>query len=147
MTTEESIRQLNSFLRGEISSVETYRQALEKVKDATARVELERCYQSHKDRVALLQSHIRGLGGVPDESSGPWGGFAKLIQGTAKIFGEGAAIAALEEGEDHGLNDYRADLPDLAPETKALVEDKLLPAQMETHATVSALKKRFKKSA
>jgi hypothetical protein len=53
------------------------------------------------------------------------------------------AVNALEEGEDHGLKDYRKDLDDLDPADRALVEGQLLPAQQQTHDRLSALKKRM----
>ncbi len=139
MATEQ-VNQLNSFLRGEISAVETYRQALNKVDDMRAKTELEQCHMSHQRRVDLLKARIVQLGGEPAQSSGPWGAFAKAAEGTATVFGEKAAIDVLEEGEDHGLKDYQTGLPDLDPGSRALVERELLPAQEQTHRMVSSLK-------
>jgi uncharacterized protein (TIGR02284 family) len=141
MSRESTIDQLNSFLRGEISAVETYRQALEKVTDARAVPTLNTCHSSHASRVQSLSAFITRLGGTPSTDSGPWGSFAKLVEGGAAAFGEAAAIAALEEGEDHGLRDYKADLPDLDPEARRFVEQDLLAAQTQTHGALSALKK------
>jgi hypothetical protein len=50
------------------------------------------------------------------------------------------AIDALEAGEDHGLHDYRQDLPKLTPEARDLVTTQLLPQQELTHRTMSELK-------
>jgi uncharacterized protein (TIGR02284 family) len=143
-TTErvnETIDSLNSLLRGEMSAVETYRQALEKIKDTSLRMSLTECLDSHQSRVEMLRSRIVQLGGKPSEGSGAWGAFAKLIQGGAKVFGDKAAIAALEEGEDHGLKDYRDEIPKLDAETRGFVETQLLAAQERTHRTISAMKK------
>ena len=136
----QPIEQLNSFLRGEISAVETYRQALGKVKDTRARTELEQCHISHQRRVDLLKMRITELGGEPSQSSGAWGAFAKAAEGSAAALGEKAAIDVLEEGEDHGLKDYQKDMMDLDPASRSLVEQELLPAQQQTHRTVSTLK-------
>ena len=54
----------------------------------------------------MLRDAIVACGGTPAEGSGAWGTFAKVVEGGAKVFGEKAAVAALEEGEDHGLADY-----------------------------------------
>ncbi len=140
-TQESSVKHLNSLLRGELSAAETYRQASEKVKDPDARARISECHQSHQRRIALLRERVLSLGGQPSESSGAWGGFAKLLQGGADLLGDKAAIASLEEGEDHGLKDYRADLSDLDPESRRLVETELLPLQQRTHATLSQLKR------
>ena len=145
MGTKSNIEQLNSFLRGEISAVETYQMALEKIDHiSTTRDELLVNLKSHQDRVMMLQDAIRQLGGEPATSSGPWGTFAKVVEGGAKAFGEKAAVAALEEGEDHGLKDYKSDLSDLDFEARELVKAKLLPEQKQTHDRMSALKHRFK---
>lgn len=144
MATKSSVEQLNSFLRGEISAVETYQMALDKVDDiSTARDELLVNLKSHQDRVMMLQEAIVAAGGEPATGSGPWGAFAKVIEGGAKVLGKKAAIAALEEGEDHGVKDYKADLEDLDPQTRMMVETKLRPAQQQTHDRLSALKHRM----
>jgi uncharacterized protein (TIGR02284 family) len=136
----QPIDQLNSFLRGEISAVETYRQALSKVNDARARTELERCHMSHQRRVDLLKMRITELGGQPAQGSGAWGTFAKMAEGSAATLGEKAAIDVLEEGEDHGLKDYQQHLADLDVPSRSFVERELLPEQQQTHRTVSTLK-------
>ena len=56
------------------------------------------------------------------------------------MLGERAAIGALEEGEDHGLKLYRDDLDKLDAPARLLVETDLMPAQEETHRTMSTLK-------
>lgn len=147
MATKSSIDQLNSFLRGEMSAVETYQQALDKVEAfSAARDELLVNLKSHQDRVMMLQDAIRQLGGTPAESAGPWGIFAQAVEGGAKVLGTKAAIAALEEGEDHGLADYRRDLDDLDAPARAFVSSKLLPAQEKSHERLSALKRRIASS-
>lgn len=138
--TERAVAVLNSFLRGEQSAVETYRQALEKVKDALYRTPLEECLRSHAERVRALTERIMRLGGKPSQGSGPWGAFAKLVEGTAKVFGHKSAIAALEEGEDHGLRDYRQDIDRLDAETRSWFDGNILSEQERTHALLSSLK-------
>ena len=117
----QSVDKLNEFLRGEISAVETYRQALEKITESSTRVQLEQCRRSHEERVALLRRSITEVGGKPAASSGPWGSFAKLAEGGAKLFGEKSAIAALEEGEDRGLKLYTQDVDKLDAQASRIV--------------------------
>ena len=146
MENREVIDQLNSFLRGEISAVETYRQALETVSSLGARSELQQCARSHEERVAKLQSLIAQKGGEPATDSGPWGAFAKLVAGTAAAISEGAAVAALEEGEDHGLNDFKADMgTKLDPATRVVFEREIYAEQVKTHSILSQLKKQLAK--
>jgi hypothetical protein len=144
MGTKSSIDQLNSFLRGEISAVETYRIAIDRLdKNSTARSELQSCMRSHQERVDLLRGQIRALGGEPAEKSGPWGIFAKAVEGSAALLGDKVSISALEEGEDHGVADYRSDLGDLDAESRRIVTVELLPKQLQTHRAMSDLKKQL----
>lgn len=138
--TDQTIDKLNSFLRGEISAVETYRQAVERLGSSPQLATLRECLRSHEYRVQLLRTEIRRRGGQPAEGSGPWGAFAKLVEGSAKLFGEKAAIAALEEGEDHGRDDYKRDLNELDATSRTFVEQNLLSEQLRTHQLLSGLK-------
>jgi len=138
--TKNTIDHLNSFLRGELSAVETYRQALDRLGEVTERAVLHECVRSHEERVTLLTNEIRRRGGEPARGSGPWGAFAKLIEGGAAMLGEKTAIAALEEGEDHGRDDYRRDLKELDPQARNFVQSEILPLQNRTHGALSALK-------
>lgn len=139
--TGKDVDTLNSFLRGEISAVETYRQALGHVSDTRLRGALEDCQHDHEHRVEELRERILKLGGEPVKSSGLWGTFAKLVQGGADLLGEKAAIQALEEGEDHGLHDYQRDVEQVHGEARRLVKMELLPAQKRTHERLSRLKR------
>lgn len=146
MANISSVDQLNNYLRGELSAVETYRMALDKLDaNSPTRIELDSAMQSHQQRVVLLRDAIIQLGGKPNESSGPWGVFAKAVEGAARVFGDKAAIAALEEGEDHGLEDYRTGIEDkdLDAQSRTIVSAQLLPEQERTHARLSALKKQL----
>ena len=137
----KAVDTLNEFLRGEISAAETYRQAIEKLNTSPNRAQLEECRRSHEQRIARLKEQVRRLGGEPSQSSGAWGAFAKAVEGGAKVLGEGTAIAALEEGEDHGLKLYRRDLSDLDSPSREFVQSELLTAQVQTHRAMSTLKK------
>jgi demethoxyubiquinone hydroxylase (CLK1/Coq7/Cat5 family) len=140
---DKCVSKLNALLRGEISAVETYRQAMGRVKVPTARSELAECERSHETRVLKLKERVVALGGRPAEGSGAWGAFTKIIEGGAAVLGDKAAIAALEEGEDRGVTSYRTamrDTDDLDDESRSLIEDELLPAQMRTHRAMSSLK-------
>jgi rubrerythrin len=139
--TDKTVDALNGFLRGEISAVETYRQAIEKLNNGATRAQLEDCRRSHEQRVTKLREWVARMGGEPTKDSGSWGAFARLVEGGAKAFGERAAVSALEEGEDHGLKLYRDDLTKLDPASRELVEMDLLPAQERTHEFMSTLKR------
>jgi hypothetical protein len=141
-TNEESVKLLNSLLRGERSAVETYDQAIAKTKDAPepALTENRLC---HFNRISVIAKRISSLGGKAQETSGVWGAFAKVAEGSAKVFGIRAAVAALEEGEDRGLTDYRTAIGTLDESSRHTVETVLLPAQERTHRRMSDLQKRL----
>jgi uncharacterized protein (TIGR02284 family) len=143
MGTKSSIDQLNSFLRGEMAAVETYQMALDKLDaTSTARDELLVNLKSHQQRVMMLQDALTALGGTPAKSSGPWGTFAKAVEGAAKTLGDKMTVSALEEGEDHGLKDYKTDIDKLDPHCRSIVT-RLIPEQQQTHDRLSALKRRM----
>jgi uncharacterized protein (TIGR02284 family) len=133
--TGEAVRQLNSFLRGEISAEETYRMAIEKLgdqqkADAAANVGLLReIQQEHHRAVQTLRDRIQELGGEASDSSGAWGAWATSVQGTMNLFGDNSALKSLKEGEEHGLKDYQAGVDDIDPTSAQLVQNQLIPAQ------------------
>ena len=128
---------LNSLLRGEISAIETYQQALAKLDDTRNASDLRRIHDEHIEAANLLRTHIHEHGGQPEKGSGAWGAFAKAVEGTAKLFGNSAAMKALKEGEEQGISDYESALKDdaLAGDCKELIKSKLLP-QTRAHIPV-----------
>lgn len=139
----KTIKNLNELLRGELSALETYGQALSAVaSDPEAEQDLRECQESHRDRVERLRLEIVERGGRPDETSGAWGVFAKAVEGGAKTIGVKMAVAALEAGEDHGLREYDQLLPSLDGAARDIVSTAIYPEQRRTHSIMSALKHR-----
>lgn len=130
-STLETIDILNSFLRGELAAVETYRQAIATTA-AHPLPELDQNKECHEHRVDALQREISSLGGKPDETSGAWGAFTELVEGGAALLGRGPALAALEKGEDHGLAQYRKDLTRLSGAARLFIETRIITAQHRT---------------
>ena len=122
-TTEQST--LNSLLRGEVSAIETYRMALEKLEGShePGVAELQAMRRDHRDAADSLWHHMERKGERPSEGSGAWGAFAKAVEGTARLFGNNAALKALKEGEEHGLKEYEDALDDssLSPEAQSKI--------------------------
>lgn len=139
MTMQDKVEPLNRLLRGELSAVETYEQALEKVTDQSCAQELERIHTEHQEAVGLLREQIREFGGIADEGSGAWGLWAQAVEGTATLFGEATALKALKEGEEHGLREYQAIMhdPTLRPEFKQLLTERLHLRQREHIETLT----------
>jgi len=136
MAATQTCDTLNSLLRGEISATETYNQAMEKVGNESGAQELERIRNDHRTAANTLRQHVHHHGGQPDQDSGAWGYFAKAMEGSAKLFGNTAALKALKEGEESGLSSYEKALQDasLPADCKDLIRNSLLP-QTRAHIT------------
>jgi uncharacterized protein (TIGR02284 family) len=131
--TQSTVETLNTLLRGELAATETYQQALEKISEEPGASDLRTMHVEHREAANTLRQHVRNLGGLPDTGSGPWGAFAKAVEGTAKLFGNVTALKALKEGEEHGVKEYRDALEqDLPSECRMLIVSKLL-SQTERH--------------
>jgi hypothetical protein len=120
---------VNSLLRGELSAVESYDQALERFADAPAVSELRMMRREHFTAASELRDRVRAYGGEPADSSGAWGVFAAAITGTAKVFGMKSALAALKQGEEHGVSVYQAalDNDEIAGDCRSIIRGELLP--------------------
>ncbi|QDU30487.1 hypothetical protein ETAA8_56270 [Anatilimnocola aggregata] len=131
---------LNGLLRGELAATETYQQALRKVDSEHGALQLAQIRDEHSEAVSLLRKQIREFGGDPETSSGSWGTFAKAIESTAQLFGNGPALTALKQGEETGLSTYESavqshELPAL---TQSLINGVLLP---QTRAHIATLER------
>jgi uncharacterized protein (TIGR02284 family) len=112
MNKTTSCNSLNSLLRGELSATETYQQAMAKVGEEHGATDLRQIRDDHRTAANAIRQHIHELGGQPDQDSGAWGTWAKAVEGSAKLFGNTAAMKALKEGEEHGINSYEHVLKD-----------------------------------
>lgn len=137
LMNEDCIKTCNSLLRGELSAVETYGQAIEKYPATPVTSELTRIQSDHRDSANKLAANVREMGGVPETDSGAWGTFANTVQGAANLFGTGSAIESLQKGEEHGRNDYNSALEneDVMDACKTMIRTELLP-RIENHIAV-----------
>lgn len=128
---QSGVSVLNELLKGELSAVETYRQALDKMSTDANAPELKKYWAEHKDAVAKLQEGVTKAGGQPVVSSGAWGTWAEAVTGAAKAMGDTTALKALKQGEEHGAKEYQELLENknASAEVKDLVRSTLLPQQ------------------
>lgn len=129
---------LNGLLRGELAATETYQQALGKIDSAHGAQQLAQIRDEHCEAVSLLRKHIREFGGDPETTSGTWGTLVKAVEGTAQLFGNSLALAALKQGEENGLSTYEklADDERLPYACKTMIAGILVP---RTKAHIEAL--------
>ncbi|HEY9793146.1 MAG TPA: DUF2383 domain-containing protein [Candidatus Obscuribacterales bacterium] len=135
----DAASKLNGLLKGEISAVETYNQAIDAVKDPAITSVLQDNRSCHADRAQVLTEKIVAMGGKPAQDSGVWGAISKIAEGGAKTFGEKSAIGVLEEGEDKGLDQYRKLAEDDDPAVRTVAQT-LIDRQEGTHRKMSELK-------
>ncbi|HLU40715.1 MAG TPA: DUF2383 domain-containing protein [Planctomycetota bacterium] len=138
-TPAPSIDRLNSFLRAELSAVETYDEAIPRVDQPRLLTGLRAARESHVRRVATLQQAIRDVGGIPSRVSGVWGGVARLLEGPPRALTPAALLDALLRGEQYARNDYERLPSDESPWLRGFVEVHLAPAQRESFGEVQRL--------
>lgn len=140
-TIDHCITVCNKLLRGEISAVETYEQAIDNLSDSSAASELQRILSEHVSAVDRLSDHVREMGGTPDTSSGAWGSFANAFQGAANLFGDESSIKSLKTGEASGRDDYQDALRDeeVMPEARNMIREELLPATISHISSLERL--------
>ena len=132
----------DQLLRGELSAIETYTQAIQEFGAGAERPQLEKILNSHEDSASRLRQHIASMGGEASFRSGVWGGFATALEGAAASLGESPAINVLQIGEEHGIREYEEALldPDVMDEIKGQIRDLLLPRLREHVEALKALK-------
>lgn len=136
---KEEEKQLSALVRGELAAVETYKQALDKIEGRElVGSELRAIESDHEEALTVLQEHMTDRNSAPPAESGLWGEWAKAVEGTAATLGDKAAIKALKEGEEHGVNSYEKALRDqeLDDEIRQIIRSQLLP---KTKAHIAVL--------
>jgi bacterioferritin (cytochrome b1) len=119
MDRSDVIDDLNKLLRDELSAAETYRQALDKMRDDYGQdgryQDLMRMLHDHEQAAEQVRRQVLQLGGTPSNDSGAWGTWSNTVMGAARLLGDKAALKALKEGEESGIKDYRS-VMDRVPE-------------------------------
>ncbi|MBN9121724.1 MAG: DUF2383 domain-containing protein [Planctomycetes bacterium] len=121
---------LNALLRGETAAVETYTQALHAFDDLLVIADLQKIRDEHSRAVRELRDHVIQFGGQPIEGTGPWGTFTATVTGAAEALGPATVLAALRQGEEHGINEYEAALENehIHPDCQRAIRADLLAA-------------------
>jgi len=139
--TSECIDVCNRLLRGELSAAETYRQTISKFEGDPAVTTLRQILSDHEFAAELLRNNVLEMGGEPSTDSGAWGVFANTVQGVAKVFGESSALKGLQQGEEHGLDDYEDALEDddVMASCKDMIRADLMPRTRQHIASLQEL--------
>lgn len=137
LADETSRKTLRELVRGEISAIETYEQALDGADGSPKAQELRLLHDDHAEAARALEEHLRRHGGEPPQGSGAWGAWARTVEATAQLFGTSAALKALKEGEEHGIAEYEEALQNgaLPDDSRRLIQGDLLP-KLKAHIPV-----------
>lgn len=104
---QDKTNYLNKILRGEISAVEAYEQAIPTFEKERDKFLLSEIKNDHVRNIGILKALVEHSLSEPDENSGPWGTVVTTIMGAAKLVSNTATLKVLQEGEEHGLKEYQ----------------------------------------
>lgn len=125
--------QLDDLVRGELAAVKAYDQALADLKDEKQKSQLQAIRKDHVDAASVLSKYAAGKKDILEDtqSSGPWGTFAKSWVKGRGVAGNEGAMKALQDGEEHGINEYEEALEDesLPKDLKEKIRTQLMPNQ------------------
>jgi hypothetical protein len=124
---------LDELIRGEMAALKAYDEILAKVKDPDEVKNLTSMKTDHKNALETLKRYASSEVKADTQNSGAWGIFAKAWMKGATVFGDKTALKALNQGEEHGVSEYREALLDknLSPDVKRIIKSTLLPRQEE----------------
>lgn len=134
-----TVATLDRLRRLELAGAATYEAAIEHVDIARLHVAFELNRTSHTDRAATLGRLIRELGGAPSRRGGPWSAFSKLVERGAALFGAGAVIAVLLEGEAALASHYEGSAGHLDGDARRIVTVMFMPEQRRALARIEDL--------
>lgn len=138
---KESVDEINELLRGELSAIDTYQQALKKLGDEPGAKDLKQMLANHRKAAKKLSSAITKLNGTPSKDAGLWGAWSQTVVGSAKLLGDQAALKALKEGEEHGLKEYESALQndEVPSNVKNMIKETFISQQTQHIAKIDQL--------
>ena len=138
----ECISLCDKLLRGELSAIESYSQAIAKFEDERDKKSLDQILSSHENSASRLRQHIADLGGTASATSGIWGDFTSALESSAAMLGESPALAVLQAGEEHGIREYEEALvrPRVPDALKTVIRQHLLPTALENVVSLLQMK-------
>lgn len=127
-TSRETIEVCKSLLNGELSAIESYDLALEKFDREVEQPVLRAVRENHQANAERLREQLAELGAKPS-SEPETGPFAQAVAETTSILGRFPTLTALEEGEEHGIDEYEKALQnrDVSEDIKIAIRQELLP--------------------
>jgi hypothetical protein len=136
--------QLDDLIRGEMAAVKAYDVAIKDLKNGSERSSLMRLRDSHQAAVVKLNKYAKNLPSVKEDvkTVGPWGTFAKAWVKGATLISNNAALTALKQGEEHGVDEYKEALDDatISNDLKTEIRATMLPLQEKHILTLKEIR-------
>lgn len=127
--------QLDDLVRGEQAALKAYDQLLTDTKNEKMKSQLQMIRKDHENAISKLSKYVAGKKDLLEdtENAGAWGTFAKTWTKGGELMGNKTALKALQQGEEHGINEYKEALKDdtLSAELKKTIQSELLPSQQK----------------
>jgi hypothetical protein len=136
---ESDISGLAALHAGELSVVEAYDKALERVKNENLTPTLQECRTSHSLRAQALRVRLQAIGASPKDDAGFLGGVTGMIEAGAAMLGDRPAVDVLAKTENFSSEQYEIHMRNLAPESLRMATELLLPCQKSTRETMTLL--------
>lgn len=132
---------INEILRGEISAQEAYDQVFDTIKEDPEIRRLEQLRADHRQAVQYWKNQAHSEMSSPEQTSGVWGTAVEAFVGVSKLLGQKAALKALKQGEEHGLNNYKKMLKrdELTAVQKNEIRNNFIPCQQQHISTLNSL--------
>jgi bacterioferritin (cytochrome b1) len=147
-STKTEIDTLNSLLRGELAAMATHEMALKSVDGPAAADadQLLRFASDHRRSAETLKATVSAMGGTPDETAGVWDAVTRVVQGSADLFGDRAAVKSLLEGEEHGLSEYEKAVESVQPDIRRVILHELIPRQRKHISALAEIQQAIRQS-
>lgn len=133
MPKEGESTQLDDLMRGEMAAVKAYDTAIKDTKNAKEKATLESLRNDHQKAVTTMSKYTAGKPEMKEDvkDAGAWGTFASAWTKTRSVTGNEGALKALQQGEEHGIDEYNEALEDdnFPKALKDQIRAELLPAQ------------------
>lgn len=133
MPKNDQASQLDDLMRGEMAAVKAYDTAIKETKNAKEKATLETLRNDHQKAVTAMSKYAAGKPDILEDTkdAGAWGTFASAWTKTRSITGNEGALKALQQGEEHGIEEYNEALEDetLPKALKDQIRAELLPNQ------------------
>lgn len=100
MNTDNVIKELNAFLKGQYMGIHAYEHMIEHLEDHKIKQEFQRIQQEHKFHASQVAERIQNLGGVPVDDEGLMGSIQGFLSQFTIADNTTDIMKQAKEGED-----------------------------------------------